>query len=117
MASTHIDADSTKSAMTLIAAVLVFASTAWAIVNSKLEKARNAAARERVISGTFVCAVVILQSFGCIVFVAIGSWAIFISLYGASVFIHSIYFLRRPEPLPRFAVLNLVVSWSGLVLF
>ena len=115
MPSTHIDADTAKSAMTLLGAVLVFISTASAIVNNRLDRARNAAAKERVVSTAFGCALVILQAVGCVMLFTIGAVLVFVSLFFLSVILLSVNYLRRPEPLPRMATLALIIYWSFLV--
>ena len=97
MLSTHIDADTAKSAMTLLGAVLVFISTASAIVNNRLDKARNAAAKERVVSTAFGCVLVILQAIGCVMLFTIGAVLVFVEFvcFVGHTFIHKLFAAAR----------------------
>jgi hypothetical protein len=98
MANTNIDPDTTKLAMGLATALLVFASTAWNIVNSKLNKARNAAARDRIIGTTLGWLSTGLYLLACVIgFLGALDFSLLFIIAGFIVVVCD-YFRRRYPP-------------------
>ena len=114
MDNTITDKETIKSAMSFAAAILVFVSTISAIVNSRLQKAKNAAHRDKIISNT--------ASFGCCFFSVLALIFLPLSIDLSFCFmltafaIFVVWFLWQKTPVNRLEIV-ILAFWFGGILF
>jgi hypothetical protein len=115
MATQIIEPDTAKSVMTLAGGILVFTSTAWAIVNSKLAKARSAAAKERIIGTTLGLVVIGLSVCGGLLSVftslrLVGAWLLIVGFM-----VMAFGYIRVPALPSRLETAILIVAAANSV--
>jgi drug/metabolite transporter (DMT)-like permease len=116
MANTPIDKETIKSAMQLIAALLVFVSTISAIINKRLQKARNAAQRQRLISNILAWGSSGLFIAASVVNYTLANYAISFPIYALAMFIYVVKFLREQTPPSRLEIVLLIFTVSFVTL-
>ena len=112
-----IDADFAKSFMTLAGGILTLSAVALNIVSAKLQKAKTAGARERVIAITIGTAALLFSLAGMITLLAIGRSLIVVGLFCMVGVLVSILYLRCSGLPSRFETFILVVSICSVFFF
>jgi hypothetical protein len=114
MDSTSTDKDTINAAMNLAGAILVFVATVSAIVNNRLQKAKNAEHRERIISNilAFGCFGLCAASF--VVDITVHSYPLIIWLLAASMATYIVKFLYDKAPASKIEIVILVI-WATFV--
>jgi hypothetical protein len=115
METTKSDIDTIRSMLVLAAGILTFSAVAWNIINSKLQKARSVAAKERIIGTTlgFIATGLMASGGLAIAFPASKLIGFFLSLAGFIVMAFG--YARVPAVPSRSETLNVIVASAVLV--
>lgn len=112
MATQNIDADTTRSMMTLAGGALALIAAASTIVHARLQKARSAEARDKVITIAFGATMLFLTVSGLVFALGFDAPRPALWLWGFSTLVFVIEFSRRPGPFTRFEAAMLTISVS-----
>jgi hypothetical protein len=116
MQNTSPDAETIRSVLTFLGGALAFSAVVIGIINAKLQKAKTAAAKERVISRTFGIAGACCPIIGIVLYWGFGiETALVWFLCLSTVFVSLGYLYTAGAP-RRAETLVLVVSWCGAAL-
>lgn len=97
--------------MTLVGGVLTFSAVVLGIVNSQLQKAKTASAREKVVRTVLSVASVLFALASLITIIAgAGVGVVAICLFSISCIIDSILYLRRSEAPNRIETFALIIK-------
>jgi hypothetical protein len=115
METTKSDIDTIRSMMVLAGGILSFSAVAWSIINSKLQKARSAPAKDRIIGTTLGFVAFSLFASGGLVtaFVSVRLIGFFLSLAGFIVMAFG--YVRSPGVTSKSETLTVIVAAAGLV--
>ena len=109
------DAANTRAIMDIAGGVLVFLAAVFTIVNDRLNRAKNVAARERVISGVFSIVATAFAIAGFIVSLVFGAGRASLCLFILAAVVTSIEYLRAAGPASRAETFQLVFFLACVV--
>jgi hypothetical protein len=116
MRNTNPDAETIRSVLTFLGGALAFSAVVIGIINAKLQKAKTAAAKERVISRTFGIAGACSPMIGIILCWGFGIETALVWFFCLGTVFVSLGYLYTAGPPRRVETLVLVVSWCGAAL-
>ncbi len=110
------DPDFAKEFMSLCGKIIGFITLLTAIIDAKLQKAKNAQQKRRVILSLMAIANIVVLSGSLLLFYATNFRGIAVMLFGVSTLIFCIEFMIPTGAATRREILNVVASVSALTL-